>query len=201
MIEIRNLTVRYDQKTIFQNCSFDLPDEGIILLTGESGIGKTTLLYVLSGLLKTYTGSVIGLNDRKISFVFQEPRLLDRLTALENVALVSDPRLLEHLSAIDNISLVSDKQTAVSLLEKLNLSDVAQQPAGELSGGQKQRVSLARAFAFTNDVVLLDEPFTGLDDANKARAIDLIRTARLAVVVSHDPNDKMLLFPDRNINL
>ena len=183
MIEIKNLTVSFGQKTIFSNSNFTLPDEGLVLLSGESGIGKTTLLMVLAGLLKPQSGSISGLSERRISFVFQEPRLL------------------EHMRAIDNVALVSNTETAESLLEKLNLTDVAAQKAKELSGGQKQRVSLARAFAFANDIVLLDEPFTGLDEANKTRAIDLIRTARLAVVVSHDPDDALLLKPDKIINL
>ena len=168
---------------IFQNSSFSLPDEGLVLLCGESGIGKTTLLFVLAGLLKPQSGTVHGLENRKVSFVFQEPRLL------------------EHMRAIDNISLVSDVASAKALLNQLHLSDVAKQKAKALSGGQKQRVSLARAFAYSNDVVLLDEPFTGLDEANKLRAVELIRTARLSVVVSHDPDDEILLRPDRKINL
>lgn len=183
MIEIKNLTVSYGQKTVFRNNSYSLPDEGLVLLSGESGIGKTTLLFVLAGLLKPQSGSISGLSNRKISFVFQEPRLL------------------EHMRAIDNVALVSSEETAKCLLEKLNLIDVANQRAKELSGGQKQRISLARAFAYSRDIVLLDEPFTGLDEANKARAIDLIRTARLAIVVSHDPDDALLLNPDRKINL
>ena len=183
MVEIKDLTVSYDRKTIFSHHSFVLPDKGLVLLCGESGIGKTTLLFVIAGLIKPQSGRVFGLERRKISFVFQEPRLL------------------EHMRAIDNVSLVSDPLKAKVLMDALNLSDVAEQAAGELSGGQKQRVSLARAYAFSDDVVLLDEPFTGLDEANKMRAIELIRTARLAIVVSHDPDDEALLRPDIKINL
>ena len=73
--------------------------------------------------------------------------------------------------------------------------------AGKLSGGQKQRVSLARAFAFSNDIVLLDEPFTGLDEQNKRKAAQLIRSAKLVVVVSHDADDAFLLSGDEKIQL
>ena len=153
------------------------------MISGESGIGKTTLLRIISGLEEPERGSVTGMNIRKCSYVFQEPRLL------------------EHLTALENVSIVSDKKTAEVLLLKLHLENELHQKAGSLSGGQKQRVSIARAFAFSNDVVLLDEPFSGLDEQNKAAAAELIRTAKLAIVVSHDPSDEDLLKPDRKIRL
>ena len=83
-----------------------------------------------------------GLANRKISVVFQEPRLLN------------------HMTAIQNVAVVSDEKTAVNLLTQLKMNDAMYVRANELSGGQKQRVSLARAFAYSNDIVLLDEPFT-----------------------------------------
>lgn len=183
MIEIRNLSLRFDEKTVFEHSDFSFPDEGIVLISGASGIGKTTLLRVLCGLLKPSGCVVTGTEGRKCSFVFQEPRLLEHMTALENVALVSD------------------KRTAEDLLLRLNMEQELHQKAGELSGGQKQRVSIARAFAYSDDIVLLDEPFSGLDEQNKRTAAELIRTARLAVVVSHDPTDEELLKPDRKIRL
>ena len=183
MIEIKDLCVRLGDKQIFQDYSERLPDHGIVSISGESGIGKTTLLRVLCGLLKPDHGTVTGLNGRKISFVFQDPRLLNYMTALQNAAIVSD------------------EQKADDLLQRLNMQDAKHVKAGDLSGGQKQRVSLARAFAFSDDVVLLDEPFTGLDEQNKLCAARLIRTAKLAIIVSHDPSDADLLQIDRKITL
>ena len=183
MIEIRDLTVTLGDKHVFDRYSAEIPDEGIVIISGESGIGKTTLLRVLCGLIKPEHGTIVGLSDRKISVVFQEPRLLDHMTALENVALVSD------------------RTEAERLLDMLNMKEELHVKASSLSGGQKQRVSLARAFAFSSDVVLLDEPFTGLDEQNKRKAAELIRTARLAVVVTHDPGDAALLQSSRNIQL
>jgi NitT/TauT family transport system ATP-binding protein len=183
MIKISDLSVRFGSKQVLDHFSAELPDRGVVLLSGESGVGKTTLLRVFCGLTKPDGGSVTGLSDRKISVVFQEPRLIDHLTALENVALVSD------------------RDTAEKLLIALNLGNELQQRAGKLSGGQKQRVSLARALAFSDDVVLLDEPFSGLDEQNKQRAAQLIGTAKLAVVVTHDPSDAELLHADKIIAL
>ena len=183
MIELKELTVTLGDKRVFDRYSAELPDKGIVIVSGESGIGKTTLLRVLCGLVKPENGMITGLSGRKISVVFQEPRLLEQLTALENVALVSD------------------RTKAEFLLNALNMHDELHVKAASLSGGQKQRVSLARAFAFSNDVVLLDEPFTGLDEHNKQKAADLIRSARLAVVVTHDPADAALLNSNRKIQL
>ncbi len=183
MIEIRDLFVKLGDKQVFDRYSVSIPDTGILLIQGESGIGKTTLLRVLCGLQVPDSGEITGLAGRKISVVFQEQRLLDQLTALDNVAIVSD------------------KAKAELLLKSLNMEQELKSKAGNLSGGQKQRVSIARAFAYSDDVVLLDEPFTGLDEQNKARAADLIRTARLAIVVTHDSTDAQFLHFDEKITL
>lgn len=183
MIEIKDFSVRLGTKQVFDRFSISFPDSGVVLVSGESGIGKTTLLRVLSGLLKPDSGMVSGLADRKISFVFQEPRLLEHLTALQNVAIVSD------------------MGKARRLLSELNLEKEMNQKAAALSGGQKQRVSVARAFAYSKDVVLLDEPFTGLDEQNKKRVADMISTARLAIVVTHEASDVELLNINQKITL
>ena len=183
MIEIRDLSVKLGEKQIFEHYHAELPDEGIVLVSGESGIGKTTLLRVLCGLQKPDHGTINGLSGRKISFVFQEPRLL------------------EHVSALKNVSIVSDKAKAEALPKRLNLTNELHLKAGSLSGGQKQRASIARAFALSDDVVLLDEPFTGLDEQNKERVAELIRSARLAVVVTHEASDAALLNIDRKFSL
>lgn len=183
MIEIKNVTIRFDNKTVFENYSCEIPDSGAVVITGESGIGKTTLLRLLAGLQKADSGQVSGMAGRKISFVFQEPRLL------------------EWMTAIDNVASVSDHATALQLLKRLGMEEEAGKKCALLSGGQKQRVAIARAFAFSSDLVLLDEPFSGLDEENRIRAAELIRTAKLAVVVTHDMTDVKLLSADTIIRL
>ena len=183
MIEIRDLAVRFGQKTVFEHFDLDLPEKGTVLLMGESGIGKTTLLRVLSGLLTPEKGSITGLKGRRISFAFQEPRLLEWRTVLDNVSMVSDP------------------DTAKKLLTRVAMQDELITKAGSLSGGQKQRVSLARAFAYGRDVVLLDEPFTGLDPDNRNRVAELIGEAALAIVVTHEKTDAALLHVGKIIHL
>lgn len=174
-MKITDLTVRFGAVSVLNSLSLELPDSGIVVIMGESGCGKTTLLRVLAGLLKPQGGSVEGMAERRISFVFQEPRLLG------------------WRSALDNVALVSDVKTAERLLEHLGLAEVGHRRADKLSGGQQQRVSIARAFAHSDDVVLLDEPFAGLDEENRLRAATLIKTAKLAVVVTHNEEDAALL--------
>ena len=183
MICIRELSVSFDGRTVFSGFSADLPSNGTVLIMGASGIGKTTLLRVMAGLQVPHSGTVTGLEGRQIGMVFQEPRLLPDRTALQNAALAAD---------------VSQ---ARALLLRLGLSDCLNEKAKHLSGGQQQRVSLARAFAYTHDVMLLDEPFSGLDADNRAAAADLIREAALSVVVTHDSTDADLLHADRILYL
>lgn len=182
-MRIKDLTVRFGAVPVLDSLSLELPDHGITVIMGESGCGKTTLLRVLAGLLQPQGGSVEGLEQRKISFVFQEPRLLGWRSALENVALVSD------------------RKTAERLLERLGLAEMRHRRAEQLSGGQQQRVSIARAFAHSDDVVLLDEPFAGLDEDNRLRVAELIRTAGLAIVVTHNEEDAALLGTTHRIRL
>ncbi len=183
MIQIHNLTVRFGQKTVFDSFCIDLPDNGIILITGESGIGKTTLLRVIAGTLKPEYGHINGLSQRKISMVYQETRLLPWMTAIENV------------------KLVSDENTAKQLLTELGMEKEADLPIIKLSGGQQQRVAIARAFAHGRDIVLLDEPFNGLDEDNRLKVVKLIKTANLSIVVSHHYEDELILCPDKKIVL
>ncbi len=183
MICIRSLSVGFDKHEVFSGFSAELPSNGTVLMMGASGIGKTTLLRVIAGLQTPQSGSVTGMEGRRIGMVFQEPRLLLDRTALQNAALASDV------------------SSARSLLLRLGLGDCLNEKARHLSGGQQQRVSLARAFSYTRDIMLLDEPFTGLDADNRAIAAALIREAALSVVVTHDSTDANLLHADRILYL
>lgn len=176
MIEIRDLTVRFDGKAMLDRFSASLPDEGVVFVRGASGAGKTTLLRALAGLIRPDSGRITGLEGRKIGFVFQEDRLLPWKTALENVAFVCDG------------------ENAEKTLSALGLADALTKLPAELSGGMARRVAVARAMCYTNDVLFLDEPFTGLDEeSRKTAAAALTGAARLIVLVSHDPDDALLL--------
>ena len=148
------------KKTVLDNVSLELPEGKITAIMGPSGCGKTTLLRLLSGLISPTSGNVTRETER-ISFLFQDTALLPWLTALENVNLVlSDGAATRPL--------------AREWLGRVGLADEADTYPSALSGGMKQRVALARALAVDADLLLLDEPFRGLDDDLRERMLDLI---------------------------
>ena len=176
MIELRDISVGFGEKRVLCGLKAIWPDSGTILLRGASGSGKTTLLRVLAGLLAPDMGMVSGLTGRRIGMVFQEDRLLPWRTTLENV------------------SLTSDRTTAKKLLERLDLGDALNLRPVVLSGGMRRRVALARALSYSDDVLLLDEPFNGLDAEHRAQAASLLqRCSRLRIVATHNAEDADLL--------
>ena len=151
---------------------------GVTCLMAPSGAGKTTLLRILLGLERPDSGTVHGLEGRRLAAVFQEDRLL------------------EHLSADGNLRFVLgrayDPAAARALLDRLGLPDTGAQPVREFSGGMKRRLALARALLAPFDALALDEPFTGLDRENRDLALACIRETagdRLVLLVTHDAAD------------
>lgn len=178
MIELKNITKRYGNLTIYENFNFSIEEGRITCILGESGSGKTTLLNMLAG-LTPYEGTISP--ALKCSYVFQQPRLVPNLTVMQNLLLVS-----------------GQKQRAEELLEEVGLFEKAQAYPAELSGGQAQRVSLARAFLYPSDLILLDEPFSSLDLRIKLKVADLFlrlreREGRTAVFVTHDIDEAAML--------
>ena len=163
MLELKDISVRYDGKSVLSGCGLSLGDGERLALMGPSGCGKTTLLRVALSLLPPDTGSVSG-DPCRTAAVFQEPRLLPWRTAAENV----------------NVVLSDGPETmpeALSMLERVELSDAVEKYPAELSGGMQQRVSIARALAFRPDLLVLDEPFRGLDDELRGRMVSLLNTS------------------------
>jgi ABC-type nitrate/sulfonate/bicarbonate transport system ATPase subunit len=179
MITLNDVTVTFSpDKTVLEHVTLDLPAGATTAIMGASGRGKTTLLRLLAGIISPTSGNVTRETDR-ISFAFQDPALLPWLSAAENVNLVLSDRK-ETLP------------TAREWLARVGLEKDADRYPAELSGGMKQRVALARALATDADVLLLDEPFRGLDAALHQEMRELIRTARqgkTTVLVTHDESD------------
>lgn len=184
MIEIRDLTVRFDQKVVLDGFSADVPLSGTTAVEGPSGAGKTTLLRVLCGLTKPDGGRVSGLSGLRVGMLFQEDRLLPWRTALENVCEVTDAA-----------------QAAV-LLTDLGLGDAMHLRPAALSGGMQRRTAIARLLALPSDILLLDEPFTGLDEAAKrVAAAAILRQNAPVLVVTHDESEAALLQTARRIRI
>lgn len=186
-IVIDNFTFGYPDKPLFKNFSFDVKAGKINVILGASGVGKTTLLNAITGLIN-YEGKISGLPD-KISYIFQNDRLIDAVSVYKNLDLVLKNDY-------------KDKKTRRKLidetLETLEISDVGKRLPTEISGGQAQRVQIARAFLYPSDLMIIDEPFKGLDVALKTRLInkflDLWKIdGRTIIMVTHDVYEALLM--------
>lgn len=174
-MELKHITAGYPGKIIFRDLSLSLPDAGAVALMSPSGMGKTTLLRLIGGLLKPIQGEIKGLDGKKISFLFQEDRLLPWASAEKNVALADSDKDARHW------------------LNQMEIEDPSLSPR-ELSGGMQRRVALARAMAYGGDILILDEPFKGLDEALRERIAGRIRDQfPLTLLSIHDPKEAELM--------
>lgn len=175
MLKIEKLIARYEKSTVIDGISFVFEDGKKYAITGPSGIGKTTLINILSG-LKEQDGGTVETSYERPSYIFQDARLFPWLTALENVELVC-----------------KDKKKGTELLHRLiDDKDIEKKYPSELSGGMKQRVAIARALSFDGDIVFMDEPFRGLDtdmrrDVRKL-VFDILKD-KTVVMITHDLED------------
>lgn len=157
MISFDNVFFSYDKKTqILSGFSLLIEEGSRVCLLGPSGKGKTTILRMALGLLKPDRGLVSIREGAVPSAVFQEDRLIPWRSVLDNVLLFSE-----------------DEEKARKVLCDLGLENALASLPSELSGGMKRRTSLARALCHRFDYLVLDEPFTGLDEATKQRCIDI----------------------------
>ena len=145
-ISVRDVSFTYGETSVLESVTWHLPRHGIVCLWGPSGCGKTTLLRLLAGLEQPQIGVVDG--AERVSMVFQEDRLLPWMTAIENVTVVG-----------------AEEKVAAELLQSVGLTEEEMYVLPrQLSGGQQRRVALVRALAVDSDLLLLDEPFNGLDE-------------------------------------
>lgn len=174
MPKLERVSFAYDsRRPVLVDCSLALPERGAVCLLGPSGCGKTTVLRLLAGTLAPRLGAVTGLAGGRVGMVFQDDRLLPWETVLHNAVTSADHR---------------NRARAADWLDALGLADSLDRHPDELSGGQRRKVALARALASEPDVLLLDEPFTGLDEPAWRSAAGLIRADRadrLTVLVTH----------------
>lgn len=173
-MKLEHLNKSYGDTPVLRDFSLELPEHGTVCLFGPSGCGKTTLLNCLAGILKPESGKIAGISGKKISYIFQESRLLPWATALENVALVLPPER---------------QSEAEEWLRRVGLSHCAAQKPAELSGGQRQRAAIARALAYGGDLLLLDEPFHALDQQAAEEMMALLRVCMpdsLNILVTHN---------------
>jgi len=189
-LKIKNLTKNFGDKTVIKNFSFEFADTGLYLVYGRSGVGKTTLLRMISGLDTEYEGEIFGGGKENVSYMFQEYRLFPTLSAIDNVLAVAyDDECEENRTeAMNTLISLGITEEEAELLPK------------ELSGGMKQRVSFARAILRNRPILLLDEPMKELNE-ELCRTVKKILTResekRLVIMVSHNPEDREI----ENVNL
>jgi phospholipid/cholesterol/gamma-HCH transport system ATP-binding protein len=197
LVEIRNLTLHFGQKMIFDNFELQIRSGECLVLLGPSGIGKSTLLRLLLGTLRPESGTILfdgkditsvsgeKLNRvrTRIGMVFQSSALISSLTVFENLAL-----------PLRELAIKTEQEIQAIVEEKLHFVDLEQAKylmPSELSGGMKKRVAVARSLVLDPDLILFDEPTTGLDPIVAHHVHELIRNlnrqaAVTTLVVTHD---------------
>ena len=172
MIKVVHISVNFGDKQVMEDFSLKIPEAGVTVLRGPSGCGKTTLLRVLGGLHKDYSGEVLGVSPKATAFLFQENRLLPWRTAEQHIT---------------DVLPKNRRQEAGSFLELVELSGEGGSYPAQLSGGMCRRLALARCLALGGKLFLLDEPFTGVDPARARRIMERLKTLDAPVLmVSHD---------------
>lgn len=187
-VKVTDFTFGYDSENLlFDKFNIEFSGGAINVVLGSSGVGKTTLLNAVTGLIKT-ENTIENVPD-KISYIFQKDRLIPTISVFKNLDLI--------LKAV-----YSDKnhrrELIENMLERLEISDVAKRLPTEISGGQAQRVAMARAFLYTSELLILDEPFKGLDVALKTRLIESFldlwqADKRTVIMVTHDVYEALLM--------
>jgi NitT/TauT family transport system ATP-binding protein len=179
VITLRGVTQRFGDEVVLDGLDLDLVEGGVTVLMGANGAGKTTVARLLLGLAVPDGGTVSGLQGRRRAAVFQEDRLCEQLTAVGNVRLVLDRAT--RASAV------------VSELRRVGLDgESLVKPVRDLSGGQRRRVAIVRALMADADLVVLDEPFKGLDTEAKTLVMTYVRErcdGRTTLLITHDADE------------
>lgn len=188
MFGLYDIELQYGDLKVLDHFNLNCDKQQFICLFGPSGTGKTSILNTLAGIVKPQSGRVES-GSRRLAYVFQEPRLLPWLTVEQNLQL-----------GLYNLRLTARqrRQRVASLLPLLGLDGFGGYYPGQLSGGMKQRVSIGRAFAIEPDLLLLDEPFCGLDEKLKKDMQELLLSlgqwhACTTVMVTHDLKEAVRL--------
>lgn len=194
-LEIKNISKSFAEKKVLENVSFSLENGEIISLLGVSGSGKTTLFNIIAGLLKPDIGEIL-LNDKiitnttgNVSYMLQKDLLLPYKTVLDNVIL---PLLIKGYKKKDAI------KKAEPLFKTFGLDGYQKKYPQQMSGGMCQRAGLLRTYLFSDNVALLDEPFSALDTITKRNLqkwyLGVIKEIKLSTIfITHDIDEAIFL--------
>lgn len=176
------------------NLNMDFSSDRVHCIFGPSGCGKTTFVNILTGLIDADQGEVEGVENKFFSYIFQEDRLLPWGTAEENILFALESRYNKNEA----------QQLADKYLSLVDLSKFKNSYPGQLSGGMKQRISVARAFAYGGDILVMDEPFRGLHLELKKGLMDYIinywyQKNRFFFFITHDVDEALYVADDIHI--
>lgn len=197
-LSISNLSLSFNDQYVLDNLNLTVQPGEFLSLLGESGSGKTTLLKSIAGLLDFQSGRIylngqditdLEPNKRPISYVFQDLRLFPHLTVYENIAFPLKMHKVNKKEA---------DQRIFQLLDDVQMTGFGDRHISELSGGQQQRIALARALAIEPQLLLLDEPFSGLDETLRKEMGQLIKKLHeekelTIIMVTHDKREAIEL--------
>lgn len=194
-LQVRNVSVEFDEKKIIENISIDLREGELVCILGSSGVGKTTLFNVISGLISPTSGEVfldgknILENSGKISYMLQKDLLLPFKTIIDNVSL---PLVIKGVKKSEA------RERAQKYFAEFGLSGTEKKYPNQLSGGMRQRAALLRTYMFSCEVALLDEPFSALDAITKRKMqnwyLNIMKKIKLSTLfITHDIDEAILI--------
>ncbi len=194
-LEVQNASIGYGQKTILKDLSFQIPHGARVAVVGPNGAGKSTLFKALVGLLPLQSGQILihgealGAHKDCVAYIPQREEVDWKFpVTVEDVAMMGRYSQKSWLSRPSK----QDKQIVKNSLEQMGIAHLANQPIGRLSGGQQQRVFLARAIAQEPHILLMDEPFTGVDATTQETTLNLLDQLReketTMMISTHDLN-------------
>lgn len=191
ILTCQNATLGYDNQTVFQDLSFELYPGDYLSIIGENGSGKSTLMKTLLGLLKPLSGSVTVNCSRGsgcIGYLPQQAALQKDFPATVSEVVMSGFLAKTGLRLFYK---KEEKAKAAEVMDMLHISDLKNRSYRDLSGGQQQRVLLARALLAAHEILMLDEPVTGLDPSATAELYDTLmelnrKNGMTIIVISHD---------------
>ncbi len=178
-ILMEKINKSYGDKEVLRDFTTKFEEGTVTFITGESGIGKTSIIRILMGLEGYQSGSIRGLEGKEISVVFQDDCLCDKLSLDKNLSMVLDGQ--------------QDKEQDLDrLLDLFGLEGYRYKRVAELSGGMKRRLAILRAILYPHNLMILDEPFKGLDEENKKLVMGQLAKGlvdKTAIIVTHDKTE------------